>query len=191
MPGPLPVDTQRMSDGFNYGEPARHPARLGVKRGARGSGPFDARIVWVGAGLVVAAVAAFVFLRGADDAGHRIADARSAELATVGRAQDVAAKTSVSRAVLAARTAFAEGGSFAIDEATLSGFDPTLHFTSAASTGPTSVGYEATASAFAVAIRSDSGTCWWARIDAGGVTSYGGGQPCTGRAALAANDPSW
>lgn len=185
------VDTWRVNDGFNFGEPARHPAKLGARRSPIGPSAFDGRIVWVVGGLVVAAVAVFVFLRGADEAGHEIADARSDEIATVDRAEDVAAQASVSRAVIAARTAFAERGSFSIDEATLSAFDPSLHFTSGASSGPTSVAFEATDIAFGAAVRSESGTCWWARIDASGVTTYGGGQSCTGRAALAASDPSW
>jgi hypothetical protein len=180
-----------VDDGFNFGEPAKRPAKLGGPRGPRSGGSFDLRIVWVAAGLGVAAVVAFVFLRGAGEAGRLIVDDRDAAVAQVGRTQDIAAQTTVERAVVVARTLYAEQGAFASDPATLSAFEPSIRFTSGASIGPTSVAYQAEASAFGVAVLSESGTCWWGKVEESGTTSYGNGAPCTGRAALAASAPSW
>jgi len=188
--GPFPVDTPGMDGGFNFGEPAKRPAKLGGPRAPR-TGSFDVRIVWVAAGLAVAAMLAFVFLRGAGEAGERIADAESNTVAQVDRAQDVAAQSSIVRALAVARTVYAEGGTFASDPATLSAFEPSIHFTSGESTGPTSVAYRADASSFGVAVRSESGTCWWAKAQGSGTTAYGSGGTCTGQAALTASDPAW
>jgi hypothetical protein len=189
--GPFRVDTSGVDGGFNFGEPAKRPAKLGGPRGPRSGGSFDVRIVWVAAGLAVAAMLAFVFLRGAGEAGERIADARSDTVAQVDRAQDVAAQASIARALTVARTLYAEQGTFAADQATLTAFDPSIHFISGASTGPTSIAYRADGSSFGVAVRSASGTCWWAKAGGNGTTAYGSGGTCTGQAALAASDPSW
>jgi hypothetical protein len=176
-----------MDGGFNFGEPAKHPARLGASRART----FDGRLLWVVGGLAAAAVLALVFLRGVGEAGHQIADDRDAAVAQVGRGQDTAAQTTVERAVVVARTLYAEQGAFASDPATLSAFEPSIDFTSGSSTGPTSVAYQAETSAFGVAVLSESGACWWGKVEESGTTSYGNGAPCTGRAALGASAPSW
>jgi hypothetical protein len=177
--------------GFNFGEPAKRPAKLGGPRAPRSGGSFDLRIVWLAVGLAVAAMLAFVFLRGAGEAGERIAEAESNTVAQVDRAQDAAAQASITRAVIVARTVYAEQGTFASDPATLSAFEPSIDFTAGESTGPTSIAYRANASAVGVAVRSESGTCWWAKAEGTGTTAYGSGGTCTGQAALAASDPSW
>jgi hypothetical protein len=179
-----------MDDRFSFGTPAKRPAKLGAAPARRGLA-VDPRLLLVVAGLAVAAVLAFVLLRGAGEAGRSAADAATAAVDTVGRAQDAAAQASIGRAVVAARTAFAEQGAFTTDTAALTAFDPSLTFTTGASTGPTSVAVTATADAFGVAVRSDSGSCWWARLDPAGSTTYGSGGTCTGRAALASNAASW
>jgi hypothetical protein len=180
-----------MDGGFNFGEPAKRPPKLGGPRAPRSGGSLDVRIVWAAAGLAVAAMLAFVFLRGAGEAGERIAEAESNTVARVDRAEDVAAQATIARAVTVARTVYAEQGTFVTDPASLSAFDPSLHFTSDASTGPTSIAYRADGSSFGVAVRSASGTCWWAKAEGSGTTAYGSGGTCTGQAALAASDPSW
>ena len=187
--GAFRVDTPGMDGGFNFGQPAKRPAKLGVARTPRTGAGFDVRIPLIAAGLVVAAVLAFVFLRGADEAGRQIADAQADAVAQVDRAQDVEAQVALGRAVVVVRTFYAEQGSF--EPAGLADFDPSVDFTPGASTGPTSIAYQSDGDAFGVAARSTSGTCWWVRGDAAGTTSYGSGDACTGRAALGANDPSW
>jgi hypothetical protein len=180
-----------MNDEFHFGEPAKRPARLGGARPPRAKGTFDFRVLWVVAGLAVAAVAAFVVLGGADEAGKAIADAGSETVAQVDRAYDAAAQGTIGRAVMVAQTVLAEQGSFPTDLATLSAFDPGLRFTSGPSSDPSTVSYAVSGSDFGAAVRSESGTCWWVRIDAAGVTSYGSGSACTGNAAMAASAPAW
>lgn len=180
-----------MADEFQYGERARHPARLSGPRPPRSTSSIPFKLVGVVVVLVVAAAAAFVFLRGADEAGTEIADARSETLAQVDRAYDAAAQGTVGRAVVVAQTLYAEQGSFATDLPTLSAFDPGLRFTSGPSTGPETVSYAVSEMEFAAAVRSGSGACWWVKIDASSTTSYGSGATCTGSAALAASSPSW
>lgn len=180
-----------MDDGFNFGDPAKHPARLGRSRRGGATRSFDPRIVVVAVGLVVAGALAFVFLRGADTAGKQIADAETDTVAQVDKAYDAAAKASVGRAIVVAQTLHAERGTFTTDLATLTAFDPSIHFTSGASTGPDSVSYAASDSAFGAAVRSKSDTCWWVRIDASALTTYGSGSTCTGQAAMAADAPTW
>jgi hypothetical protein len=180
-----------MDDRFNFGEPARHPARLGDPRRSRVPNTIDGRLMWIAAGLVVAGVLAFVFLRGADEAGTRIGRSNSEAVSQIERAHDSAAQATMRRAVVAARSLSAERGTFVTDAAALSGFDPGLRFTSGPSTDPTSISYAVDAARFGAAVRSESGTCWWITIDASSLTAYGNGMPCTGRAAMAASSPSW
>jgi hypothetical protein len=180
-----------MTDDFQFGEPAKHPARLSGPRPPRPKSSIPFRLVGVVVLLVVAAAAAFVFLRGADEAGKEIADARSETLDQIDRAYDAAAQGTVGRAVVVAQTLYAEQGTFTTDLPTLSAFDPSLGFTSGPSTGPETVSYAVGGTEFAAAVRSESGTCWWVKIDASSTTSYGSGATCTGGAALAASSPSW
>jgi hypothetical protein len=180
-----------MSDGFQFGERAKRPARLGRPSAPRGTGSFDLRILWVAVGLVAAGLAAFVLLSGADEAGKQIADAASDTVAQIDTAQDAAAQGTLGRAVMVAQSLRAEQGSFTTDLATLSAYDPSLHFTSGPSSDPSTVSFAVSGSDFGVAVRSESGTCWWVRIDAAGVTTYGSGSACLGSAAMAASAPSW
>jgi hypothetical protein len=180
-----------MSDEFHFGEHAKRPARLGGPPSQRTRGSFDLRLLWIAAGLAAAAVFAFVVLSGADEAGTRIADAESGTLAQVDKAYDAAAQGTIGRAIVVAQNLYAEQGSFTTDLATLSAYDPGLRFTSGPSNDPDTVSYAVNGSGFGAAVRSESGTCWWVHVDAGSVTTYGSGSPCTGSAALAASDQSW
>ena len=89
------------------------------------------------------------------------------------------------------RSLSAERGRFTADFATLSAFDPGVRFTSGPSQDPGPISYAATDTAFAAAVRSESGRCWWLRTDAGGATTYGSGADCTGDAAMGASAASW
>jgi hypothetical protein len=180
-----------MSDEFHFGEPARRPARLGRAPSRPGGRSFDARIVWAAAALVLAGALAFVFLRSAGDAAKQVAVGSSSTLDQIDRAHDAAAQGTLGRAVVVAQSVYAEHGRFTSEEATLASYDPSVRFTTGRSTDPTSIAYAATDAAFGAAVRSESGTCWWVRIDVSGLTSYGSGTPCTGDAAMAASAPSW
>ena len=179
-----------MSDEFQFGEPAKRPARLGRSK-PHAQRSVDLRLLWVAAGLVVAAVLAFVLLRSADEAGKQLGDANEHAVSEIDRANDSAAQGTLGRAAVVAQTLHAERGDYTADAATLSGFDPGLHFTPGPSSDPTTVSYAAGPDGFGAAVASDSGTCWWLSLDADGVTAYGSGSPCTGQAAMAASDASW
>lgn len=173
-------------DEFQFGDPAKRWGRVGQPRHARSW--LSAPVAWVlAAMLVVAGVLAFVFLTGADEAPGD----PSAAVSPVDRAHDAAAQGTIGRAVVVAQTAHAELGTFPSDVATLSAADPALTFTAEPSADPTSVSYAVGEHGFAAAVRSESGTCWWVRIDAAGAISYGSGSSCTGDAAMAASDPTW
>jgi hypothetical protein len=179
-----------MNDEFHFGDHAKRPARLGSAP-QHEKRSFDLRLVWIAAGLVVTAVLAFVFLSGADEAGKQIGDAESETVAQIDRAYDAAAQGTMGRAVVVAQSLYGENGTFTTDLATLSAYDPGLHFTSGPSNGPATVSYAVSGSEFGAAVRSESGTCWWVRIDATSVTTYGSGRRCTGSAAMAASAPAW
>jgi hypothetical protein len=179
-----------MNDEFQFGEHAKHPARLGPSP-QQANRSFDLRLIWIPAGLIAATALAFVFLSGADDAGEQIAGARSEAVGQIDRAYDAAAQGTIGRVVVVAQSLYAEHGTFTTDLATLSAYDPGLQFTSGPSNGPATISYSVTGGEFGAAVRSESGTCWWVRIEAGSVTTYGSGTPCTGSAATAASDPSW
>jgi hypothetical protein len=180
-----------MNDDFHFGEHAKRPARLGSQPPQHAGRSFDLRLLWIAAGLAVAAVIGFVFLSGADKAGKQIGHAQSETVAQIDRAYDAAAQGTIGHAVVVAQSLYAERGSFTTDLATLSAYDPALRFTSGPSNDPTTVSYAVSGSQFGAAVRSESGTCWWVRIAASSVSTYGSGSACTGSAAMAASAPTW
>jgi hypothetical protein len=185
------TDTGEMNDGFNFGEPAKRRVRLSGPKLPRERTTFDPRLTWIAAGLVVAGVLAFVFLRGADEAGKQIADSETHAISQIDKAYDAAAQATMGRATVVALSLYAERGSFTTDLATLSAYDPGLRFTSGPSKDPMTVSYAVSSGKFGAAVLSESGTCWWARIGADSVTTYGSGTACTGSAAMAASAASW
>jgi hypothetical protein len=180
-----------MNDEFVFGDPAKRPARLGESKPQRAGTSFGPRFAWIVAGLVVAAALAFVFLRGADEAGKQITGSQSEVISEIDRAYDAAAQGTIGRAAMVALSLYAESGSFTADLVALSAYDPELGFASGPSNDPMTISYATDASGFGAAVRSESGTCWWAKIDTNSVTTYGSGSPCTGSAAMAASAPSW
>ena len=131
---------------------------------------------------------AFVFLTGADDPPG---DSRAQGGSPVDRAYDAAAQGAIGRAVVIAQTLHAERGTFPTDPDSLAAADPSLTFLAGPSDGPAAVSYTAEPRGFAAAVRSESGTCWWVRIDPEDAISYGSGEPCTGSAAMAASASAW
>ena len=180
-----------MNDDFHFGEHAKRPARLGGPPPQHARRSFDLRLLWIAAGLVAAAVIAYVFLSGAVQAGKQIGAAESDTIAQIDTAYDAAAQATIGHAVVVAQTLYAERGSFTTDLATLQAYDPGLRFTSGPSNGPETVSYAVSGSEFGAAVRSESDTCWWVKIAANSVTTYGSGSACTGSAAMAASAPSW
>jgi hypothetical protein len=180
-----------MDEGFSFGQPAKRRVKQGARRPARIGRSAVPLIVFLAIGLVLAGIAAFVVLRGAGEAGERVAAARSDTISTIDRANDAAAQATIGQAVVAARTAWADAGAFPTDPAALTALEPSATFTLGASTGPGVVSVSIDPSVFAAAVRSASGTCWWVKLDTAGITTYGSGGTCTGEAARAADAPSW
>lgn len=182
-----------MDDSFALGDPAKHPARLG-----RSHEPKPERVGPSAAGRVVVIVAvaaavgggAFAVLKVTAAGGEQAADAARTAIGQISVAQDLAAQESARRATFAAMALHAQDGTYPTAEA-LGTYDPTINFTTGASTGPNVASVAVTPDAFAVAVASPSGNCLWSKVGPEGAVTFGSGTPCTGQAAMAAADPSW
>jgi hypothetical protein len=68
---------------------------------------------------------------------------------------------------------------------------PSLMYVDGPSTSPAVVSIHATRAGWGAAVMGPSGTCYWLTTSSAGLTRYGTGRECTGRAAFAAADPAW
>lgn len=171
-----------MNDSFGLGDPitgGRRPADVA---------PLVVIAVAVAVAATLGGAALLVMKRG----GEAAAEANERAIGTIDRASDVHAQASLQTASRAALAVHAETGSLvgATPEA-LAGMDPSVTFTSAASTGPTIVSVSVGGETWGAAALSASGSCQWVRLDPSGVISYGSGAACTGVAALGASQTSW
>jgi hypothetical protein len=92
----------------------------------------------------------------------------------------------------AASRLFDRSGSLAgASPAALSSLVRRSTFVDGPSTASGIVSVSATSRAWAAAVRSDSGTCFYIRVASGGGVTYGTGTGCTGTAALDAADRAW
>ena len=64
-------------------------------------------------------------------------------------------------------------------------------FIEGSSTGPSVVSVFAGATGWAAAVQGSANVCFWVALAADGQVRYGEGSPCTGMAALAADQHSW
>jgi hypothetical protein len=135
--------------------------------------------------------------------GHMSGSSNDA-LGDVGQAQDAAAQVELQQALVAAKTMFAESGSYTAADSSPQGLvtqDPSMCFvgpntpsvaagaTCEAGHGSASISIDATASSWSGAMMSGSGKCLWMKDTPMG-TKYGTGSPCTGLAAQAASTPN-
>ena len=176
-----------MADDFQFGERAKHPARLGGPRPPRPKSSIPFKLVGVVVVLVVAAAAAFVFLRGADEAGTETADARSeTSRRSIGRT-DAAAQGTMGRAVVVARTCTpSRGPSPPISRRSRRSTRVSVHLRPV--DGPQTVSY--VVSGASSRPRSDRNRCLLVGEDRRGQRSMQGGATCTG-APLCTSVPSW
>ena len=113
------------------------------------------------------------------------------------RAQNRAAQSSLRNALTAAKTIYTDAQSYAgVSQATMLAVEPSLTYAAAAgtdSTGQNNVSVTGTATVFAAAALSASGTCYWIRENVATGTTYGVGTPatCAGTDATAAALPAW
>jgi hypothetical protein len=168
-------------DGFNFGGPARRGPQLDVRM-----------LAFVGAAVLILAVVGVAYLQFTSRSGHAVADAQATAVGQIDRAADLQAKASAREAESAASAAYQASNGFAtIGPDQLSLLDPTLTYSTAPSTSATVVSVASSQAAWAGAVLGPSGTCYWVKIAAMGVPTYGTGTTCTGAAAMAAADPHW
>jgi type IV pilus assembly protein PilA len=161
--------------------------------GTRGQHGFAASgLVAVVAVIVLVSAVGFVLL--AKRGGEEAASAASSDLAAAAEAQDRQAQSSLRNGLAAAKTAYTDSGSYAGATAEALGqIEPSLGFTTGASTDRNTVSVVVTDQSIGLASMSDTGTCFWIRDDvAAGSTTYGSGTACTGADALSgASGPLW
>ena len=113
------------------------------------------------------------------------------------RAQNRAAQSSLRNALTAAKTIYTDAQSYAgVSQATMLAVEPSLTYAAAPgtdSTGQNNVSVTGTATVFAAAALSASGTCYWIRESVATGTTYGSGTPatCAGTDANGAALPAW
>jgi len=97
------------------------------------------------------------------------------DINAVGPAQDAQAQNNLQLAVVSARTAFSDSMSFqGVNAATLAQVEPSLQYTSGASTGPGIVSVvPEDANHWAAAVLSESGTCFYTVVDGSGTARNG------------------
>lgn len=117
--------------------------------------------------------------------GEAAAEHADTVVQQIGSASDLQAQASLNTALMAARTASMESGSY-LDAGPdqLAEAEPALQYVIGDSTGPKVVSIAATETDWAAAVRSDSGACL--TIMASGGTGSVQSGPCTGSAAMAA-----
>ena len=167
-------------DSFNLGKPSRGPN-------------MDSRtLVFAGIAIAAALVVVLGFLQFVSRSGKEVASDQATVVQQVDRAQDVAAKLNARTAESAASAAYqASNGYATVGPDQLSLLDPTLVYTTGPSTSATVVSVASSQAAWAAAILGPSGTCYWVKLAAMALPSYGTGTTCTGAAAMAASSPSW
>jgi len=164
-----------MDDSFAFGKPSRKRALQAARRpkapkldAASGLGRI---VLVVAAGVVVVLLIAgyLTFMKGN---GEQIASGERSAISQIGAAKDVEAQTTEQQAVTAVQELYAEQGSFdGIRPAALKRFEPAFTYSAGASTGPNVVGVSSTAGGVGLAVLSQSGTCFYTRFTATGVTT--------------------
>ena len=149
----------------------------------------DGRRVAFGAiGVVLAAVSiwGFLHLEGNDTSGDA-----SGTGAPSGATEDVQAKQTAASAVVTVQSLYDSQGSFAtVTPRELRATGSAAGYSARASKAADTVSVASTVEGVGIAVRSSSGTCFYAHVIPSGIT-YGTGSPCTGEAALRASAPAW
>jgi len=191
-----------MDDSFSFGGRKKHRSSVRPRRPRR-SAPdpppkhaasrrtlsIDGRRIALGAtGVVLAAVSiwGFLHLEGGDTSGDG-----SGTGAPPGATEDVQAKQTAASAVVTVQSLYDSKGSFAtVTPRELRATGSAAGYSTRASTAADTVSVASTVEGVGIAVRSSSGTCFYAHVIPSGIT-YGTGSPCTGEAALKATAPAW
>ena len=191
-----------MDDSFSFGGRKKHRSSVRPRRprrsepdpppkhaASRRTLSIDGRRIAFGAiGLVLAAASiwGFLHLEGSDTSGDG-----SGTGAPPGATEDVAAKQTAASAVVTVQSLYDSKGSFAtVTPRELRATGSAAGYSARASTAADTVSVASTAEGVGIAVRSSSGTCFYAHVIPSGIT-YGTGSPCTGEAALKASAPAW
>jgi hypothetical protein len=124
-------------------------------------------------------------------ASTEVATAPDAEGAVVSTVLDRQAKDAAAAALDAATRVAVEAGLDAATTARLSAAAPNLLFVDGVSTTPSVVSVYSGTAGWAAAVHGGGDTCFWVARTPDGRDRYGSGSPCSGIAALAADEPSW
>ena len=191
-----------MDDSFSFGGRKKHRSSIRPRRprrsepdpppkhaASRRTLSVDRRRVAFGAiGLVLAAASiwGFLHLEGSDTSGDA-----SGSGAPFGSPADIQAKQTAVSAVETVQSLYASKGSFAtVTPSELRATGSATGYSARASTDANTVSVASTVEGVGIAVRSSSGTCFYAHVIPSGIT-YGTGSPCTGEAALKAAAPAW
>jgi hypothetical protein len=191
-----------MDDSFSFGGRKKHRSSVRPRRPRRSEPDpppkhaasrrrlsIDGRRIAFGAiGVFLAAVSiwGFLHLEGSDTSGDG-----SGTGAPPGATEDVQAMQTAASAVVTVQSLYDSKGSFAtVTPRELRATGSAAGYSTRASTAADTVSVASTVEGVGIAVRSSSGTCFYAYVIPSGIT-YGTGSPCTGEAALKATAPAW
>jgi hypothetical protein len=139
------------------------------------------------AGVAVALVLVVGFFTVMKKGGEAAAKHAETVVKQIDTAGDTQAQASLNVALMAAKTAYMDGASYASADPTgLAAIEPSLRYVTGASTGPNVVSVAATETDWAAAVLSGSGTCFTINASGSGSSFDGAAQACTGQAAMSA-----
>jgi hypothetical protein len=170
-------------DEFNFGQPGRRTPQVSL----------NPKVLMVVGGLLVAALAVFVFLSFVSKSGHDVAESQVSAVQQVDLSQDRDAQSSLRNAAVAAKVLYIDASTYdGMTPADLASAEPGLTYTDGPSLDTMTVSVAVRAGRIGLAAFSPSGTCFYLVDDPMTGTLYGSGSTCTGAAALSsATDPSW
>jgi hypothetical protein len=198
MPAGGSVDTHEvMDDSFTLGQGAKRsggdpaPKHVAQHRFG-GTSTFErSRLIWGAVFVAAVLVTAGGFLKFMGGAGTEIGADNQKMVEQVGAAQDMQAELTADQSIHNAMQLYGESGSFAdVTAGALAAAEPSFTYVSGASTDANTVGVATTEDGVGLAVKSSSGSCLYAFVQASGTT-YGKGAACTGDAAMGASGDAW
>jgi hypothetical protein len=185
-----------MDDSFSLGQRGKRPSEAPPKHAAASrigaAGSFErTRLIWGAVLCVIAVVAVGGFMKMMGNAGNEIGADNQKMVEQIGVAEDTQAELTANQSIQNAMQIYATTGSFtAVTAAALGAEEPTFRYVTGASTDANTVSVAGDNAGVGLAVKSTSGSCLYAFVQAG-RTTYGKGTVCTGDAATGATDPSW
>jgi hypothetical protein len=185
-----------MDDSFSLGDRGRRAPATAPKHaaplGPRKAGSFErSRLLWGIVVAVIGVIALVGFMKMMSNAGNEIGEDNQRVVEQIGAAEDTQAELTANQSIQNATQLYATAGSFsAVTAEALGAEEPTFRYVTGPSSDPNTVSVAAGDGGVGLAVRSASGSCLYAFVQASGTT-YGKGSVCTGDAATGATDPAW